>query len=148
MMEGCRTEKYPPTVIEVIPRRPEYMMYGGHKWVYDQRRGFYRLEQTQNGEKIYYLHRQIWEDFYGESPGSTPIYHADGNNKNNIITNLVISDSVRGKQITREIRRRKKDQPAKHPQKCKVCSTEFLSRYSSKKFCSMRCSNIYYRAYK
>jgi hypothetical protein len=41
-----------------------------------------------------YLHRKVWEDFYGEIPKGFTIHHKDGNKLNNDITNLVLISNV------------------------------------------------------
>lgn len=51
--------------------------------------GYYRIHSTTQGNFKKYLHRLIFEDFYGwEIPRGFTIHHKDENKRNNCILNL------------------------------------------------------------
>lgn len=53
-------------------------------------KGYYRITSTKEGNHGKYLHRLIFEDFYGKTPQNCIIHHKDGNKRNNCIMNLQI----------------------------------------------------------
>ena len=74
--------------------------------VYENNQGYYRL----SGNKL--LHRQVWEDFYGQKiPEGYVIHHKDGNPHNNSWKNLQLMTEEehlrhhhKGKVISDEIK--------------------------------------------
>lgn len=50
--------------------------------------GYYRIHSNEKGNRGKYLHRLIFEDFYGEIPKGFFIHHKNGNPKDNCILNL------------------------------------------------------------
>lgn len=51
--------------------------------------GYYRIRSTKEGNRNKFLHRLVWEDWYGVSvPDGYVIHHIDGNRLNNEIWNL------------------------------------------------------------
>ena len=51
--------------------------------------GYYRIHSRTDGNRDKYLHRMIWEDFYGTGvPEGFVIHHKDGDKTNNCILNL------------------------------------------------------------
>lgn len=52
--------------------------------------GYYRITSTREGNYGKYLHRLIFEDFYGPIPKGCTVHHKDENKLNNCIMNLQI----------------------------------------------------------
>lgn len=52
--------------------------------------GYYQisLRDNEGKKKVFYLHRLIWEAFYGEIPAGKEIDHKDTNKANNQLSNL------------------------------------------------------------
>ena len=50
--------------------------------------GYHRISSKKEGNKGKYLHRVIFEDFYGEIPEGYVVHHKDGDKTNNCIMNL------------------------------------------------------------
>jgi len=50
--------------------------------------GYYRIHSNEKGNRGKYLHRLIFEDFYGEIPEGFFIHHKNGNPLDNCILNL------------------------------------------------------------
>ena len=50
--------------------------------------GYYRIHSNEKGNRGKYLHRLIFEDFYGEIPSGFYIHHKNGNPLDNCILNL------------------------------------------------------------
>ena len=51
--------------------------------------GYYLIGSRNEGNRNKYLHRMIWEDYYGfPIPKNYEIHHKDGNKENNCIMNL------------------------------------------------------------
>jgi len=50
--------------------------------------GYYQITSRKEGNHNKYLHRLIFEDFYGEIPDGYVVHHKDENPSNNCILNL------------------------------------------------------------
>ena len=54
-----------------------------------QKNGYYQITSRKEGNNCKYLHRLLFEDFYGcEIPEGFNVHHIDGNKQNNCIMNL------------------------------------------------------------
>ena len=62
-----------------------YIFYNAKRWVKDNKKGYYH---AHFGKTTKLLHRQVWEDNYGEIPKGYHIHHIDENKDNNTIDNL------------------------------------------------------------
>lgn len=51
-------------------------------------KGYYRISSSKEGNYNKYLHRLIFEDFYGPIPDACYVHHKDGNPLNNCVMNL------------------------------------------------------------
>lgn len=51
-------------------------------------KGYYQITTRKEGNKGKFLHRLIFEDFYGFVPNEYHVHHKDGNPQNNCILNL------------------------------------------------------------
>jgi len=50
--------------------------------------GYYRIHSNEKGNRGEYLHRLIFQEFYGKIPKGFHIHHKNGNRKDNCILNL------------------------------------------------------------
>ena len=51
-------------------------------------KGYYQIKSRKEGNHNKYLHRLIFEEFYGEIPNGYHVHHKDENPSNNCILNL------------------------------------------------------------
>lgn len=135
--------------IEIVRGKRDFVIYGKRTYIYNKRGGFFLQKNVRLGNKFvkkgFYLHRELWKDFYGQEIKGLCIFHIDGDKKNNLLSNLVLSNSDIGKQILRNRRSRDPLDPPKIPQVCVECESKFFSKNYRKKFCCIFCTNKYYR---
>ena len=65
-------------------------------------KGYYQIKSRKEGNHNKYLHRLIFEDFYGEIPEGCVVHHKDENPSNNCILNLQLMDNTTHKKHHKE----------------------------------------------
>lgn len=77
------------TLLEIEPSEIIHTKYGNAKLTKD---GYYRITSGKEGNHSEFLHRLIFEDFYGEIPKGCHIHHKNNNKVDNCFLNLEAVD--------------------------------------------------------
>lgn len=101
----------------------------------------YYYYRQDNNKKVIFLHKVIYQEYFGEIPKGYHIHHIDGNCVNNHITNLeALSPSEHSK-----IHSQKQKENLKKF-RCLFCGKEYEAFFNgTNKFCSISCKDKYRR---
>lgn len=132
--------------LEIDPSETLHTKFGTAKLDED----YYRITSTKEDNHNKYLHRLIFENFYGEIPQNCSIHHKDNNKVNNCIMNLklmTVSEHQKihhiNKPLPSKTRKKISETLKGHTynnttgyfrvttQKCKRCKQGFMYRYAN-----------------
>lgn len=124
--------------LEIEPAEKIQTKFGTAK-IHNNR--YYMITSCKEGNHGKYLHRLIWEDFYGPIPEGWIIHHKDENKLNNCICNLELMrkedhNSHHNEKYARiwdieavHYHKEKMFQHGREPNPCKCFSLKYKGRY-------------------